>query len=365
VAPTGTIPSTANLRIRFRQTSSNTQFRIDDVVLSGLSAATPIISTAGTLAAVNTTYGTASASPATFTVSGANMLAGILVTAPAGFEVSQTPGGGSGYAVTQTVGGAGTISVTNMFLRLAANTAADSYAGNVICSSTGAATANIPVATSVVNRKTLVVTAHDRTRVFGSPFELGTSAFDSAGLVPGETIGSVTLTTSGGTALYDPIGTYEISASHATGGTFSPGNYDISYQPGTLTVSGQDFSAWMSGRQSGADAHPDADPEGDGIPNRLEYFMGLDPTAGDAAGLPTIDLDGGALHFDYRRSKALSGTVGIVEWTSDLTGSPTWSTTGISDSPLSDEGPYEMRRATINLLPSESKKFLRLRVLSE
>jgi hypothetical protein len=35
ITPTGTIPSVANLHIRFRQTSTTTQFRIDDVVLSG------------------------------------------------------------------------------------------------------------------------------------------------------------------------------------------------------------------------------------------------------------------------------------------------------------------------------------------
>ena len=35
VTPTGTIPSVANLRIRFRQTTTTAQFRIDDVVLSG------------------------------------------------------------------------------------------------------------------------------------------------------------------------------------------------------------------------------------------------------------------------------------------------------------------------------------------
>ncbi len=35
ITPTGTIPSTANLRIRFRQTSISPQFRIDDVVLTG------------------------------------------------------------------------------------------------------------------------------------------------------------------------------------------------------------------------------------------------------------------------------------------------------------------------------------------
>ena len=40
ITPGGTIPSTANLRIRFRQTSATPQFRIDDVVLSGTPAAT-------------------------------------------------------------------------------------------------------------------------------------------------------------------------------------------------------------------------------------------------------------------------------------------------------------------------------------
>jgi len=35
ITPTGTIPSTANLRIRFRQTSSTPQFRIDDIILKG------------------------------------------------------------------------------------------------------------------------------------------------------------------------------------------------------------------------------------------------------------------------------------------------------------------------------------------
>ena len=37
ITPTGTIPSTNNLRIRFRQTNFNSEFRIDDVVLTGIS----------------------------------------------------------------------------------------------------------------------------------------------------------------------------------------------------------------------------------------------------------------------------------------------------------------------------------------
>lgn len=37
ISPTGTIPSTSNLRIRFTQTGTTTQYRIDDVVLYGTS----------------------------------------------------------------------------------------------------------------------------------------------------------------------------------------------------------------------------------------------------------------------------------------------------------------------------------------
>ncbi len=40
ITPTGTIPATANLRIRFRQTSATPQFRIDDIKLVGTAAAT-------------------------------------------------------------------------------------------------------------------------------------------------------------------------------------------------------------------------------------------------------------------------------------------------------------------------------------
>ncbi|NNV54943.1 autotransporter outer membrane beta-barrel domain-containing protein, partial [Limnovirga soli] len=46
VSPTGSIPSTGNLRIRFRQTSTTTQWRIDDVKLTGTPTYT-ITSSAG------------------------------------------------------------------------------------------------------------------------------------------------------------------------------------------------------------------------------------------------------------------------------------------------------------------------------
>ena len=52
----------------------------------------------------------------------------------------------------------------------------------------------------------------------------------------GDTIGSVTITASGGAATNAAIGTYTLTPSAATGGTFSAANYTITYNNGTLTV---------------------------------------------------------------------------------------------------------------------------------
>ena len=348
---------TANSTVKIETTAKHAF--IDDVVVSSSS---PVISTSGALSTVDTTYGTASPTPSPFTLSGANMSAGILVTAPPGFEVSQTAGGATGYAATQTVGAASTISPTPVFVRLAASAPADSYAGNVVCSSTGAASVNVPVATSTVRAKTLVIAAQDRTKAFGSTLTLGNSAFTPTGLVPGETVGSVTLSASGGTAAYDALGTYDITASSAGGGTFTASNYDISYQPGVLTVTGQDYSSWIGGKYTGLDALSGADPEGDGISNLVEFFMGLDPGASDAAGTTGISLSVDQLSFTYRKSKSATGTTGTVKWKNDLASATAWSSAGVSDVLVSDEGAYEIRRASVTVGSGEASKFLHLEV---
>ena len=115
----------------------------------------PTISTTGTLAAVNTTYGTASGTT-TFSVSGANMGAGILVTPPSGFEVCLTSGGT--YTATVTVGASGTIVSTPVYIRLAATTAVGSYSGNVVLTSAGATTVNVATVSSTVSAKALTIT---------------------------------------------------------------------------------------------------------------------------------------------------------------------------------------------------------------
>uniref|UniRef100_UPI002FDB029F beta strand repeat-containing protein n=1 Tax=Flavobacterium sp. TaxID=239 RepID=UPI002FDB029F len=97
--------------------------------------------------------------------------------------------------------------------------------------------------TLTVGQASLTITANNGTKVYGTTQStpvIGATTFGSTGLQNGETIGSVTLTYgSGALAATDAVGsTSTITPSAATGGTFTAGNYSISYTPnsGTLTV---------------------------------------------------------------------------------------------------------------------------------
>jgi hypothetical protein len=81
----------------------------------------------------------------------------------------------------------------------------------------------------------LTITAQDVSKVYGQTPVL--SAFEASALVNDETVGSVTLTSAGQVATASVAGSpYAIVPSNATGGTFTPGNYSISYVDGALTV---------------------------------------------------------------------------------------------------------------------------------
>jgi hypothetical protein len=102
------------------------------------------------------------------------------------------------------------------------------------------AAANDTSTTMTVNKAALSITANNKSKTYGSTVTLdGTVDFTPTGLQNSETVGSVTLTPSGGTAATDPVSgsPYTITPSDATGGTFNANNYTtITYNPGTLTV---------------------------------------------------------------------------------------------------------------------------------
>ena len=126
--------------------------------------------------------------------------------------ISNAPVGGSPYAIsiTNALGNAG---LTNYNI---------TYTSGVL----------------TVNPRPLHITANNRTKTYGQTVAFAGSEFTPIGLQNSETIGTVTLT-SAGTISSAPVSSspYSIVPSAAAGGTFSPGNYAISYTNGTLSVS--------------------------------------------------------------------------------------------------------------------------------
>jgi autotransporter-associated beta strand protein len=94
--------------------------------------------------------------------------------------------------------------------------------------------------TLTIDRKALTVTGNNDSKTYGDvkTYGSGSTAFTSSGLVNSETIGSVTITdtNSGGVNTAAAGGTYALTPSSATGGTFSTANYNITYTAGALTV---------------------------------------------------------------------------------------------------------------------------------
>jgi gliding motility-associated-like protein len=96
----------------------------------------------------STCSGTSSA-PQLFTVSGNNLISGISVTAPTGFELSTVSGGAYSQSLSLTASG-GTNAISSVYVRIAATATPGALSGTITCSSAGA-TAQIIAITGMVN----------------------------------------------------------------------------------------------------------------------------------------------------------------------------------------------------------------------
>jgi filamentous hemagglutinin family protein len=103
-------------------------------------------------------------------------------------------------------------------------------AGNYTVNTTATTTASITPAP-------LGIAANSSSKIYGSTKSFSGTEFSSTGLKNGETIGSVSLASAGAVATAGVAGSpYAITASNAAGGSFSAGNYSISYVDGALGV---------------------------------------------------------------------------------------------------------------------------------
>jgi len=129
-----------------------------------------------------------------------------------------------------------------------------------------------------------------------------------------------------------------------------------------LQISSPTYLEWLAGYNlSGVNV--DEDSDGDGIKNLMEYFMGLDPQVQNSGTFVSVQGDGNSnfLSMTYRKSKEITGVVGVVEWSADLA-SGNWSSDGVTDTLVRSEQNYEERKASVPKAQGEVRKFLILRV---
>lgn len=225
-------------------TGSRDRIRVDDIVVSSLPNATPVITgpVAGETAVFTTTYGVASAVQ-TFSVTGTDLTAPIVATAPTGFEVSND---GIAWGATASFApSSGAVTGATLSVRLKADAPVlGVYDSAVIAlTSTGAVAVNLttPSTGNSVAAAGLTIAANPVTKSVGvelGEVNPGSTAFVPTGLVNGELVGSVTITYGAGRLATDPAAVYSGSVvpSAATGGTFTASNYSISYTAADLTV---------------------------------------------------------------------------------------------------------------------------------
>ena len=122
------------------------------------------IAETGSFTAFNASPGTPSVSQF-ITVSGAGLTAGILVTPPAGFEVSADNITFTGTVTLPQSGGI--VTGSPVYVRLSAADAAGAYGGNVVLSSTGQTSVNVAAAGNVIGSQTITFGPFTGTHTYG------------------------------------------------------------------------------------------------------------------------------------------------------------------------------------------------------
>ncbi len=137
---------------------------------------------------------------------------------------------------------------------------------------------------------------------------------------------------------------------------------EVGGSPATLTVNYRtelalgSYERWAAARANVSS--PTADLDGDGYNNFFEYSVGLDPAVPDQGALSLV-LDAASLYFTYTCPAAVIDVDYQVEWTGTI--GSAWSSAGVTQQILSDDGVTRTIRAT---LPkgATGQRFVRLQV---
>lgn len=147
-------------------------------------------------------------------------------------------------------------------------------------------------------------------------------------------------------------------------------NYQGSVENFMAVVRGVSHVDWKSATFSAADqgdlaiSGPLADPDGDGVPNLLEFALALDPMTAHSDGQPTGTLDAGVLNLTYVRRMDVADLNYIVEVSSDMI---TWqsgsSHTREASVTALDGVREQVVVADLTPLSTVTTRFMRLRVV--
>jgi len=118
------------------------------------------------------------------------------------------------------------------------------------------------------------------------------------------------------------------------------------------------YAAWAASKGlTPAQSDPTADPDADGIVNLLEYFLGLDPTVSDPAGMPTGRIEGSDFAFRFNRSRTAAGATYRVVTSSDLV---TW--TPAASTPVLESSTADLETYVVKFPMTAPRLFVRLEV---
>ena len=213
-----------------------------NVLLTVSSASSPTINATALTGSLSTTYGTASATPGSFSVSGLSLTPDtdhLTVTAPSGFEVSLSSG--SGYTTSLSVPySGGVLTSTPVYVRLAATTSAGTYSDNIQIDGGSASTVYVAISSSTVSALAV--------QLSGSKTYDGSTTILAADLSIANKVGSDDVTLSGSATLAAAnAGPQSISSvSGLSLGGSTAGNYTLTGYSGSATVSpaASSVTAW-------------------------------------------------------------------------------------------------------------------------
>jgi O-glycosyl hydrolase len=153
-------------------------------------------------------------------------------------------------------------------------------------------------------------------------------------------------------------------------GSYGYANFNSSQRPyfttdslGTITVVSP-LETWrintFGGIDNIAEAADDADPDGDGETNLIEYAFAQNPM-GQTRIMTPLARNGTTLELDYTRSLAAAtgGIIYTVQWSDEL---GTWNSNGVTEQIIGTAGDFQKVRATIH--EGVQNRFIRLRVMA-